>query len=403
MDFALSAEQQMLVDTIRRLREDHIDLLEPHVREWIDDPQERFPWDIVERGSQLGLRTLAAPERYGGGGASVLTLCLAAEELAAGDMGIAVIFDQVWKITHLIESLATEEQMQWFFPRFVEDDRYLLSAAFNEPDHGTDSALSRYLHDYEGRTVAYETTARLEKGTWTINGRKAMPSLGSTASMVLVMANTEPGEPIHSGTSLFFVPRDTPGMQVDQVWDKIGQRLVDNASVVFEDCKVPESHLLGPRGRARALPYPGGSNIEAGATTLGTARAAYEAALRFARERVQGGRPVIEHQSIGFMLVEMATELEAARMLVWRAAVAHDEQAPEARMLRPMAKWYPAEVAVDVCLKAMEIFAGAAIMKEVPVQKYLRDCLSFLHSDGTQQSRKALIQHELLRETRPRR
>lgn len=396
MDFSLTEDQRMLVDAIRRLRRDHIEPLEPHVREWIEDPAERFPWEIVERGSQLGLRTLAAPERYGGGGASVLTLCLAAEELAAGDMGIAVIFDQVWKITHFVESLASEEQMDWFFPPFMEDDRYLLTAAFNEPDHGSDSAVSRHLYEYEGRTVSYDTTASLEGGEWVINGRKVMPSLGSTASMILLMANTEPGEPIHTGTSLFFVPRDTPGVTVDHVWDKISQRLVDNASIVFEDVRIPEWNLLGARGAARSLPYPGGSNIEAGATTLGTARAAYEAALRFAKERVQGGRRLIEHQAVGFMLAEMATELEAARMLVWRAAVAHDERSPDAKMLRPMAKWYPAEIAVDVCMKAMEIFAGAAIMREVPVQKYLRDCLSFLHSDGTQQSRKILIQHELL-------
>lgn len=398
MNFSMTNDQRMLVESIQRFRKDHIDPLEPHVHEWIPDPEERFPWGVVEEGSRLGLRTLAVPERYGGQAASVLTMCLAAEELAAGDMGIAVIFDQLWKITHLIASLATEEQMDWFFPRFVEDERHLLSAAFNEPAHGSDSAFSRFLHEYEDRTISYDTTATLESGTWTINGRKAMPSLGSTASTYLVMANTDPGEPIHTGSSIFFVEHDNPGLRVDNVWDKISQRLVDNAAIVLENCEVPDWCLLGAPGGARELPYPGGSNIEAGATTLGSARAAYEAAVRYANERIQGGRRLIEHQAIGFMLAEMATELEASRTLIWRAAVAHDERAPNAALLRPMAKWYPAQAAVDICLKAMEIFGGAAILKEVPVQKYLRDCLSFLHSDGTQQSRKALIQYELLQE-----
>ncbi|MFQ5879764.1 MAG: acyl-CoA dehydrogenase family protein [Dehalococcoidia bacterium] len=396
IDFTATQEQRMLLDMVRRFRREYIDSLEPHKREWIEDAAERFPWHVVEAGSRLGLRTLATPVEYGGGGASVLTLCMVLEELAAGDMGVAIIFDQTWKFTGEIVAKATTEQKDWFFPMFVQDDRFLLASGIVEPEHGSDTSLSRYLATYEGRPVSLETTARLENGQWVISGRKMMPSLGSTAKLVLVQANTEPGRPIHEGTSTFLVPTDTPGFRVEHVWDKISQRLVDNATIVFEGCQVPEDYLLGRRGEGRASPYIGGGNVEAGATTLGTARATYEAALEYARQRVQGARPIIEHQAIGMMLAEMATELEAARMLIWRAAVACDQDLPEVGPLRAMAKWFPAEVAVRVCLKAMEVFGGLSIMREMPVQKHLRDCLSFLHSDGTQQSRKMLIQHHLL-------
>jgi len=137
-----------------------------------------------------------------------------------------------------------------------------------------------------------------------------MPSLGSTASLVVVMAQTAPRRAIHDGCSYFLVPSGTPGFSVGRVWDKISQRLADNAELVFTDCRVPEHALLGTRDGARSHPTTSGGNVEAAATTLGTARTAYETALAHARDRVQGGRPIIEHQAVGMLLAEMATHLE---------------------------------------------------------------------------------------------
>ena len=379
-----------MLDEARRFREEVIDPAQPHVREWINDPAERFPWDIVEEGSRRGLRTLTVPPTYGGGGASALGLCLAVEELAAGDMGIAVIFDQVWKIVATIAELATDEQKERFFPAFVSDDRYLVAIGVAEPEHATDVHLSRRLDAVEGRRVSLDTTATYVDGEWVLTGRKMMPSLGSTAKLVVVMAQTEPERGIHDGCTYFLVPTDTPGFRVGHVWEKISQRLVDNAEIVFDGCRLPDSAMLGTRGGARSHPTTAGGNIEAAATTLGSARAAYELAVEWSRRRVQGGRLLVEHQAIGMMLAQMATELEAARSLIYRAALAFDG-GDTSTPLQYMAKWNAAEIAVRVCTTAMEIFGGKSILQEFPVQKHLRDCLSFLHSDGTQQSRLLLI------------
>lgn len=369
--------------------------MEPHRREWIDDPALRFPWEVVEEGSRRGLRTLAVPSQFNGGGASVLDLCLAAEELAAGDMGVAVIFDQTWKITQTIAELGTTTQKAALFTQFAADDRFLLAIGVAEPAHATDVHLSRHMDDLEGRRASIDTTARLENGTWIINGRKMMPSLGSTASLIVVMAQTEPDRAIHDGCSYLLVPRGTPGLSVGRVWDKISQRLADNAELIFEDCRVARDALLGTRAAARSHPTTSGGNVEAGATTLGAARTAYEAALAHARERVQGGRPIIEHQAVGMLLAEMATQLEYARTLIWRAAVALDD-GDATSPLQFMAKWTAAEVAVQVCRSAMEIVGGRSILRDGVVQKCMRDCLSFLHSDGTQQSRLLSLQHHLI-------
>ena len=395
MHYQLSEADREVRDRARRFREEVIDPIEPHVREWVEDPEERFPWEVVEEGSRRGLRTLAVPEELGGGGASVLQLCLAVEELAVGDMGIAVIFDQTWKISHMIAEMATQAQKEWFFPEFVADDRYLLAIGVVEDEHATDVPLSRMLQELEDRPVSLDTTAVLDGDTWVVDGQKRMPSLASTAKMIVVMAQTEPDRSIHDGSSYLLVPRDTDGLEVTRVWDKISQRLADNAGLAFRGCRVPADHLLGKRGDARGTNVTtSGGNSEAAATTLGSARGAYEAAVAYARQRVQGGRPIIEHQAVGMMLAQMCVELESARSLVWRAAATYDA-GETSSPLQFMAKWQAAEVAVRVCLQAMEVFGGKAILRESPVQKYLRDCLSFLHSDGTQQSRLALVHHRL--------
>lgn len=395
----VTPEQQGWLDRARELRHDVIEPLVPHEREWIEAAEDRFPWEAVEAGSKLGLRTLAAPREHGGGGASVLTLCMVVEELARGDMGIAVIFDQTYKVTHAIAGLADQRQSDWFFPQFMGDDRYLLAAASTESGRATDKYLSRQLTELQGYTPTFTSTAQLEDGNWVINGTKVLPSLGNVAKLIVVRLNTESGKGIHDGSSAIMVPTNTPGFKVEHVWDKISQRLADNAVVKFDDCRVPEWFLLGERGRAYERGTTSvlrGTNVEAAATTLGTARAAYEEALTYARERVQGGRPIIEHQLVGSMFAEMAMELEAAWALTEKAAIAMDEGRADAAVLGSMAKVVAAKGSVEVCLKAMEVFGGYGIMRDRPVQKYLRDSLSFLHSDGTQQMHTLRVQQHLI-------
>ncbi|MPZ89247.1 MAG: hypothetical protein GEU81_14505, partial [Nitriliruptorales bacterium] len=296
-----------------------------------------------------------------------------------------------------IESLGTGEQKDWFYDRFIHDHRFLLAIAMTEPGNGTD----KYIYP-EG---SFETRARRVDGGWVLNGRKRYISNASEAKLVLMYARTEDGVPLDRGVSCFLVPAGTQGFQVGGIHEKISQRLVNNAELLLDEVFVPEDRVLGPLHKAlarsgdpEAMQYARGGNAEAAATTLGTAWAAYDAAFAWAEQRHQGGARIIEHQAIGFLLAEMATALEAARSLVWRAAEAVDAREPDAAKLISMAKAHASQTAVAVCLKAMEVLGGAAIMLEHPVQKYLRDCLSFLHSDGTQHTHHHRILTQLRRE-----
>ncbi len=384
-----------VLERARAYRREVIEPLEPHVREWIADEKERFPWEAVEIGSRLGFKSLSVEERFGGGGGSKVQQVQVIEELAAGDMGIAVIFDQCMKIAAFIGGRASDEQKERFLRPFTEDPRMLLTLANNDVDHTTDWHLSKRLTEVEGRPMEMSTTAVQDGDHWIINGAKLMPSLASTASLAVVLAQTEPGLPMHLGASYFLVPMDTPGVRISKTWDKISQRLVDNATIVLEDCRIPDANMVGGRGAQKGNPFIAGGNITAGATTIGSARGAYERAVAYARERIQGGRPIIEHQSVGLMLGEMASRLEAARSLTLRAAEAYDA-GERATPLQQMSKWFAAETAVIVCQRAMEVLGHRGIMMDEPVQKHMRDCLSFLHSDGTQQGRLMLIQQAML-------
>jgi butyryl-CoA dehydrogenase len=390
-----SMQSTDIVERARAYRREVIEPLQPHVREWIIDEQERFPWEAVEAGSKLGFKSLAVEERFGGGGGTKVQQVEVIEELAAGDMGIAVIFDQCMKISAFIGGRASDEQKERFLVPFAQDHRMLLALANNDVDHTTDWHLSRRLTEVEGRPMEMSTTAVQDGDHWVINGAKLMPSLGSTASLAVVLAQTEPGLPMHKGASYFLVPMDTPGVRVSKTWEKISQRLVDNATIVFENCRVPDANMIGGRGAQKGNPFIAGGNITAGATTIGSARGAYERAVAYARERVQGGRPIIEHQAVGMMLGEMAARLEAARSLTMRAAQAYDA-GDRATPLQQMSKWFAADTAVFVARTAMEVLGHRGIMMDEPVQKHMRDCLSFLHSDGTQQGRLLLITQAIM-------
>jgi alkylation response protein AidB-like acyl-CoA dehydrogenase len=370
---------------VRRFNREVVEPLVPHVYEWQDDIRDRVPWEAIEEASRRGLRTLGVPAERGGGGAGVLTLCHAAEELARGEMGIAVVLDQTWKCQESIEALATDEQKDWFYSQFMDDHRYVLAIAMTEPDTGTD----KYIYT-QG---AMKTVATKVDGGWRLIGRKRYISNAADAKLVLMYARTTPDVPLHEGVTCFLVTSDSEGYSNGEIHEKISQRMINNAEIVLDDVFVPDGRILGAQDRALGrvgnpadVKYVRGGNVEAAATTLGTAMAAMDAAMRWGSERIQGGVPVIEHQVIAHMMADAGSKLEAARSLVWRAAQAIDDRAPEAPKLTSMAKYHASATAVEVTLKALEVFGGAGIMMDQPIQKYLRDVISFLHSDGTQQT-----------------
>lgn len=385
-DFMLSPEQRELRADLAAFVDEHVKPVDFTDLEWRDDPHDRVPWDLVEAAAERGFKDLTVPEEYGGRDASPLTLTMAAEELARGDMGLSVIMDQTWKIARIVDKMAGEAVREAFFEELVSDPRHVLAITLTEPSTGSD-----YVIPHEG--FQFDTTAERDGEGWVIDGAKRYISNGADAKTYVVFAQTDPDSPAPSGATAFLVPSDAEGLSVTHVWEKLSQRTINNATVEFSDCFVPDEYVLGEvnRGVERTGEVLKESAIEAGATTLGTARAAYEDAYAYAHERVQGGKPIVEHQSVAIDLAEMATELQAARQLLWMAARAVEEQGEDYDyQYGHMAKVFAADTAVDVCQRSMELFGGAGIMFETerPMQKYLRDALSFLHSDGTQRAHK---------------
>ncbi len=380
MDFTLTEEQK----AIRKLARDFArEEVEPAAAELdrIVDWEKRMPWDLVERASALGLRQLPYPEEFGGADADVLTLCLAGEELAAGDLGFAVNIDQTWKLAHILDKLDEPLREKWI-KRLCEDPRFLTAIAITEPGCGSD-----HQGYFDDPSIQLNTRAEKKNGKWVINGMKHYISNGPVASLYVVAARTDPSKNLREGLSGFLVPRETAGFSVGRVHEKIGQRLSMNSELFFENMEVPEDHLI--LGEARMFEIRGKllsmGKPEAAANCVGVGRAAFEKSIEYARERVQGGKTIIEHQAVAAMLADMAVGLETARTIIWRCAWAVDHQEPYDFTLGWKAKIHASEVAFDCARKGVEIFGGAGIMQSAPMEKYLRDATTFLHSDGTNQ------------------
>jgi alkylation response protein AidB-like acyl-CoA dehydrogenase len=367
-----------------------VDKLRPRAlaMEWATEPAERVAWDLVEEASARGWRTLGLPKQLGGGGAGPLELCVLIEELAYGDMGFAVIIDQTLKVQRILAGIAQGETRRRFLERFLNDPRAVLAICFTEPETSSDYMIP--MPDFR-----FKTSARREPdGSWVLNGYKHYISNGADACFYLVFACSDPAQPANLGSSAFLLERGLPGFEVDKVHEKISQRTINNAALRFENVRLEPWRLVGEvnRGYAGAREILKESAIEAGATALGTARAGYDMAVAHARTRTQGGKPLIEHANIGCRLADMYAELEAARSLIWRAAAAVEKDAAYDYRLSSAAKLFAADVAVRVCLSALEIHGGLSIMyRDSPVEKCLRDCLSFLHSDGAQDSHRLRI------------
>jgi alkylation response protein AidB-like acyl-CoA dehydrogenase len=385
--FGLTAEQVELQAEARRFA---LDQVRPRAAamEWDPEPDRRVAWDLVEEASRRGWRTIGLAREDGGGGASVLDLCVLIEELGYGDMGFAVILDQTIKVQRILGRLATGETRRRFLRRFLAEPRCVLAICFTEPETSSDYMIP--MPDLRFRTRA----ERRPDGSWVLDGYKHYISNGADAGFYLVFACTDAGQPADRGTSAFLLEPGLPGFTVEKVHEKISQRTINNAALRFQEVVLEPWRLVGEphRGYAGAREILKESAIEAGATTLGTARAAYEMAAEHAAGRVQGGRRLVEHANVACRLADMYTELEGARSLIWRAAWAVEHDPGYDYRLSSAAKLLAADVAVRVCLSALEVHGALAIMhRDSPVEKCLRDCLSFLHSDGAQDSHRLRI------------
>jgi alkylation response protein AidB-like acyl-CoA dehydrogenase len=356
--------------------------------EWEPDPRKRVAWDLLEEASARGWRTFGLPESEGGAGATALALSVLVEELSYGDMGFAVLIDQCLKVQRILDRLATGRARELFLERFVSDPRCLLGICFTEPETGSDYII-------DGPQFRFRTHAEQRAdGKWLLNGYKHFISNGPDAGLLCVFACTDRSRPAAQGTSAFLVAPDDPGFEVVRVHEKMSQRGNNNSALRFSDVVLDSDRLLGEphSGYAGSKEILKESVITAGAAALGTARAAYEMSLEHARGRIQGGRALSEHGNVQTRLAEMFAELEAARSLIWRAAWAVENDPDYDYRLGSAAKVIAADTGMRVTLSAAELFGGLSIMsREAGINKCVRDCMSFLHSDGAQDSHRLRI------------
>ena len=384
MDFTLTEEQLKL----QKLANDYAkNELKPHAheRERITDPAERFPWDILETGSRLGLRTLSIPEESGGGGADILTLCIVGEEIGWGDLGVAVTFDQTWKVIHFLDIVWNDAQRAKFLPAFLEDHRFHLAVGMTEPEVGSENFIPE-----EGPGLGVRTSAVRDGADWVINGKKHYISNGGIAKLYVLVCRTDSTVGVSQGVTYFMVTPDMPGFSIGKIHEKMGQQLSQNAELIFENCRISDDYRVTPVGggvAARSGPFSRGSVIESAATNLGPARAAYEDALEFAKTRIQGGKPIIEHQGVGFMLADCFIEYEASRRMLHYAAWRAMREGYDPK-LGYMAKAFTSEAGFRIATRALEVWGGTGYMTDAPMEKYLRDVISFLHSAGTNQAQR---------------
>jgi alkylation response protein AidB-like acyl-CoA dehydrogenase len=378
VDFLLN-DDQLLIQT--KSREFAKQKMAPLVREKekAERQADRFPWELLRDISRLGLRTLAVPVEYGGSDASVLTKCIVEEELAAVDGGFAMALDTTWRYCSFIARLGTKQQKDEFFPSFMKDDGYLIGSCLSEPQTGTD-----YVIGYEGSR--FSTTARLSNDEWILNGVKCFISTVLEAKLFLVYAATDTSKSFVDGSSAFLVPRDAPGFKLGSIYKKAAMLLNSQGEIILDNCRIPKRNLLGsvnnfyPLFRENSKEFA----VAHAVLFLGIARGAYESALDYASQRVQGGKPIIQHQAVGMKLAEMLSRLEAARTFVWRAAWAADSQKPYDHKLGSMSKYFVASEAISICQNAAEICGCNALHESFPLNRPLRDILAAYSTSGTQ-------------------
>lgn len=363
-EFGLTDEQRAFQSLARKFAQEYIKPIAAET-DRTEDVRENFPWGMLEQAHKIGLKTLALPEEYGGEDIGALNRVIICDEMAFVDSTCCKIISQMWSNSSRIARRGTKDQCDRFLGEFRDDPTHMICNANTEPD--SDKTLF-------GSPEGGVKLSAVRKGDgYVLNGTKHMASLGGVAKLFTVTGRLDKTVPPKKGTGMFLVTRDMPGFTVAKVHDRVGWRAYQSAELVFQDVFVPEENLLvgGGESEARNNPY---HLVEIGANFLGVARAAYEASLDYAKIRVQGGKPIIEHQFISERLTDMFIDLQAGRSLVWHTAWAIDQGSGSLEKAIA-ATYFAGDVARKVTQSAISIFGGMGVEKELPIERYARDAL----------------------------
>jgi alkylation response protein AidB-like acyl-CoA dehydrogenase len=379
MAFSLSDEQEAIRRMVREFAEAEI---APHVMEW--DEAQTFPREAMRKLAELGMMGVLVPEEYGGAGLTYIDYIHVIEELSRvdGSVGISVAAHNSLCTNHLWTFGNEGQRRKWVTP--LAQGKFLGAWGLTESEAGSDSAGTK-------------TTAVLDGDAWVLNGSKNFITLGSVGDVAVLMAVTSKAAGKH-GISAFVVDLHQKGIHAGKKENKLGLRASDTATLVMEDCRIPKENLIGELGHGfiQAMKVLDGGRISIAALGLGMARGAFECALRYAQQRRQFGKAISEFQSIQNFLADMATEIDAARLLTYRAGWVKDQGRVSTKE-SSMAKLYTSEVAVRVANLAVQIHGGYGFTKDFPAEKFYRDVKLCTIGEGTSEIQRMVIARELLR------
>ena len=379
MPFQLTEEQEMFKKSVRGFLEEKV---APRAAE-IDEKDE-FPVDIYKSLGEMGIQSAFFPEEYGGSGGDLLTCCLATEEIARVSGTLAVLVGPPLSLASAaFRVAATPDQMNKYFPKLASGE-WVFAIAITEPDAGSDVSNIK-------------TTAVLDGDSYVLNGTKRFHSIGDQADVTTVYAKTDPGKGA-KGLSSFVVKGGTHGRIIAKKEKMMGIRGVSSCEVVFEDCRIHKENLLGKEGGGfkDVMHTLDESRPIVASMGVGLAQGALDYAINYSKERVQFGQPICEFQGIQFMLADMATQIEAARYLVYRAASIALNRNKESMMLASMAKYFGSDVAMKVSTDAVQILGGYGYCQEYPVERMMRDAKCFQIFEGTNQIQRVVVSRCLL-------
>ena len=379
MNFSYNENQKMIADMIRAFGEQHI---APFVKEW--DDNQIFPTDVFKKLGELGLMGVLVPEHYGGSGFSYTEYVTAIEELSKIDpsVGLSMAAHNSLCTGHILQ-FGSEEQKQKYLPKLATAE-FIGAWGLTEHNTGSDSG-------------AMSTTAVREGDEWVINGAKNFITHAISGDVAVVVVRTgEKGD--SRGMSTFIVEKGMPGLSSGKKEDKLGMRASETAELVFDNCRVPAANMLGEEGEGfiQAMKVLDGGRISIAALSLGIAKGAYEASLKYSKERVQFGKPIAHHQAIAFKLADMATTIDASELLTYQAAAKKNASEPTT-LCGAKAKYYSSEVAVKVSADAVQIHGGYGYTKDFPVERFYRDSKLCTIGEGTSEIQKMVIAKQILK------
>src|SRR5712672_2308129 len=382
MDFSLSNEQRSWQMTARKFANEEIKPITLDLDE-APDAHGTFDWDIIERGSKLGFRTLAVPKEFGGEGTDYVTQALVMAELARGDSAISKTFSQNWKWSHLISAACNTEQKERFLRPFVADHRFLLGKGITEPTAGSDNRMP----PMDAPKAGLKLRAERQGDEWILNGEKCFIANAPVGKLFFIDARTNPDVPLREGTTMFMVPRDTPGFRIGKVFNKSGWRFYQNGEMIFENARVPHANVVG-RANTSDMKSQGGDrtggdifgDLELAANALGVCEDACEQALAYARTRTQGGKPLFEQQLVQLKLNRMHMLTEALRSFVLRVAWEHDQKMHSTNP--GLAMNFSTDVIQEVTELNLEIHCDAGGGMDRRADKLVRDSFIWSHLAG---------------------